>query len=253
VRWVGNERGVAGETCWATLNRDDFVPGEADHVRLNTGDRPGTHWLPAECDVSIRPGWFYHAAEDERVKSPDQLVDLYFKSVGRGASFLLNLPPDRRGQIHPTDTRNLIEFRRRVETMFAHNLALGASSITGPMRGRDGRFSPRNLVDSDPETYWATDDRLTTPEAILAFREPVRFNVIGLREHLPLGQRVAAFAVDALVDGQWQEISRGTSIGARRLLRTADIETARVRLRITDAAVCPAVSEMGLWYEEREI
>ena len=242
---MGNERGVAGETCWATLNRDDFTPGEADHARLNSGDRPGTHWLPAECDVSIRPGWFYHAAEDERVKSPDQLVDLYFKSVGRGASFLLNLPPDRRGQIHPTDARNLIEFGRRIEQTFAHNLALAATDVVGPMRGGDGRFSPRNMVDGDPESYWATDDALTTPQAELIFREPVRFNVIGLREHLPLGQRVSAFAVDALVDGQWQEIGQGTSIGSRRLLRTADIETARVRLRITDAPVCPAILGAG--------
>jgi alpha-L-fucosidase len=250
---VGNEAGIAGDPCWHTLDRDRYAPGLADAATLNTGLRDGPHWLPAECDVSIRPGWFYHAAEDERVKSPGQLVDLYFQSVGRGASFLLNLPPDRRGQIHRIDARNLLEFRRRVEAIFAHNLALGASNITGPMRSADDRFSPRNLVDSDPETYWATDDGLTTPKAIVEFREPVRFNVIGLREHLPLGQRVAAFAVDALVDGQWQEISRGTSIGARRLLRTADIETARVRLRITDAAVCPAVSEMGVGYEEREI
>ena len=253
VRWVGNERGEAGETCWATLERADFVPGVVDRIRLNTGDRPGTHWLPAECDVSIRPGWFYHASEDDRVKTPDQLVDLYFKSVGRGASFLVNLPPDRRGQIHPTDARNLAEFSRRIEQIFAHNLALAATDVVGPMRGGDGRFAPRNMVDGDPESCWATDDALTTPEAVLEFREPVRFNVIGLREHLPLGQRVAAFAVDALVDGQWQEIGRGTSIGSRRLLRTPDIETARVRLRITDAAVCPAVSELGLWYEQREL
>jgi alpha-L-fucosidase len=95
VRWVGNERGIAGETCWATLNREDFVPGRADEARLNRGDRPGTHWAPAECDVSIRPGWFYHAREDSRVRTPQNLVDLYYSSVGRGASLLLNLAPDR--------------------------------------------------------------------------------------------------------------------------------------------------------------
>ena len=162
---------------------------------------------------------------------------------------LVNLPPDRRGQIHPTDARNLIEFNQRIEQTFAHNLALAASDVTGPMRGDDTHFLPRNLVDGDPESYWATDDALTTPQAMLEFREPVRFNVVGLREHLPLGQRVSAFAVDAWVDGQWQEIGRGTSIGSRRLLRTADIMTARVRLRITDAPVSPAISELGLWYD----
>ena len=92
VRWVGNESGVGGETCWATLNGADFFPGEADQKRLNSGDRPGTHWLPAECDVSIRPGWFYHASEDNKVKSSDKLVDLYFKSVGRGGSPLIEYP-----------------------------------------------------------------------------------------------------------------------------------------------------------------
>lgn len=251
VRWVGNERGEAGETCWATLNRDDFAPGVVDRVRLNMGDRPGTHWLPAECDVSIRPGWFYHAAEDGRVKTADQLVDLYFKSVGRGASFLLNLPPDRRGQIHPTDAAHLAEYHRRIEAIFAHDLARTAIEVSGP--NRSAGFTPRNLIDGDPDTYWATGDALTTPEAILEFRAPIRFNVIGLREYLPLGQRVAGFAVDALVGGVWQEIARGTSIGSRRLIRTPDVETPRVRLRITDAAVCPAISELGLWYDAREI
>jgi len=107
IRWVGNERGIAGETCWATSNREDFAPGRADAARLNSGDRPGTHWVPAECDVSIRPGWFYHASEDDRVRTPENLMELYQASVGRGASFLLNLPPDRRGQIHENDVRSL--------------------------------------------------------------------------------------------------------------------------------------------------
>jgi alpha-L-fucosidase len=248
VRWVGNERGVAGETCWATLNRDDFVPGIANSARLNAGDRPGTHWLPAECDVSIRPGWFYHAAEDERVKTPEALVDLYFKSVGRGASFLLNLPPNRSGQIHPTDAHNLREYRQRIEAIFAENLALGATEVSGPARGSSSRFAPRNLIDGDHESFWTTDDDVSAPEAILAFRQPVRFNVIGLREHLPLGQRVAGFAIDALIDGAWHEVGTGTSIGSRRLLRIPEVETARVRLRITEAAACPAVSELGLWH-----
>jgi alpha-L-fucosidase len=231
------------------LNRDDFAPGMADHARLNRGDRPGTHWLPAECDVSIRPGWFHHAAEDGQVKPTEQLVDLYFQSVGRGGSFLLNLPPDRRGQIDPIDAARVTHFGRRIEAIFAQNAALSALEAVGPARGDHERFSPRRLVDGDPESYWATNDAQRAPEVVLVFREPVRFNVVGLREHLPLGQRVAAFGVDAQVDGRWQEIGSGTSIGARRLLRTADIETARVRLRITDAAACPALSELGLWYD----
>src|SRR5215831_98768 len=112
ARWVGNESGVAGQTCWATLNRADFAPGQADSKRLSSGDRPGTDWVPAECDVSIRPGWFYHSKDDDKVRSPQNLLELYFKSVGRGASLLLNVPPDRRGQIHENDVQALREFRK---------------------------------------------------------------------------------------------------------------------------------------------
>jgi hexosaminidase len=125
VRWVGNEDGMADETCWATLNGADFAPGQADMKRLSSGDRPGTDWIPAECDVSIRPGWFYHAKEDGKVRPPQNLFDLYMKSVGRGAALILNLPPDRRGQIHENDVRALLEFRRMVDSAFANDLARG--------------------------------------------------------------------------------------------------------------------------------
>ena len=121
VRWVGNEKGIAGDPCWATLNRDDFAPGEADEARLNRGDRPGTHWLPAECDVSIRPGWFYHAAEDDKVKTPRELLDLYYESVGRGASLLPQPPagPARAGSTRTT-CESLREFRRAARRHLRH-------------------------------------------------------------------------------------------------------------------------------------
>jgi alpha-L-fucosidase len=125
VRWVGNEKGVAGDPSWATLNRAEFAPGEADEARLNRGDRPGTHWLPAECDVSIRPGWFYHPGEDDEVKTPHDLLDLYFESVGRGASLLLNVPPDRRGRVHESDEQSLRGFRKLLDATFGTDLAGG--------------------------------------------------------------------------------------------------------------------------------
>ena len=159
VRWVGNEKGIAGDPAWATLNRDDFAPGEADEARLNRGDRPGTHWLPAECDVSIRPGWFYHPAEDEKVKSPDELLDLYYQSVGRGASFLLNVPPDRRGRIHANDERSLRAFGRLLEQTFALDLAGAAKASASNVRGGD-YASPRRTCGT--RTARATG-RPTTP------------------------------------------------------------------------------------------
>jgi alpha-L-fucosidase len=251
VRWVGNEKGIAGETCWATSNRGDFAPGRADTARLNRGDRPGTHWVPAEADVSIRPGWFYHSSEDDKVRTPQNLVDLYYSSVGRGASLLLNLPPDRRGRIPDVDVRALREFRRILDATFARDLAKGAKPSASRVRGGndDPRFQPANVIDGKPDTYWATDDAVTTPELVLDLGRPATFNVVRLREHLPLGQRVEAFALDEWRDGAWSEFASATSIGSSRLVRTRPITTARVRLRVTQAPVCPAISEMGLFLE----
>jgi alpha-L-fucosidase len=252
VRWVGNEKGVAGDPSWSTLNRDDFAPGEADEARLNRGDRPGTHWLPAECDVSIRPGWFYHPAEDDDVKGPRELLDLYYKSVGRGASFLLNLPPDRRGRIHESDERSLRGFRRLVDATFSVDLARGARARASSVRGGDARFAAANVLDGKRDTYWATDDAVTTPELVLDLDRAVTFNVMSLREHLPLGQRVEDWALDAWAKGAWHEVARGTAIGSRRLWRGDEVTTDRVRLRITKSPVCPAIAELSLHLEPDE-
>ncbi len=251
IRWVGNERGVAGETCWATSNRDDFSPGHADVARLNRGDRPGTHWVPAECDVSIRPGWFYHRHEDDQVKTPQALVDLYYSSVGRGASLLLNLPPDRRGRIHEHDVRALREFRRIIDATFSTDLARGARATASNSRGngRDRRFAPGHVLDGKRETYWATDNDVRTPSLVLEFERPVAFNVVRVRESLPLGQRVEAIALDRWQSGQWVEFATATSVGSCRLIRGSRVTTSRVRLRVTQAAVCPAISELGLFVE----
>ena len=249
VRWVGNERGTAGDPCWATLNRADFAPGQADEQRLNRGDRPGTDWLPAECDVSIRPGWFYHAKEDAKVKTPEQLVDLYFKSVGRGASFLLNLPPDRRGRIADEDVKSLAEFRRRLDAIFSRNLAAGARVTASNVRGQDQQFAAKNVLAGNGKRYWSTDDDVKTPELVLDLGKPKTFNIVSLREFLPLGQRVEAFALDQWKDGQWVQFAAGPSIGSHRLIRGEFVTTSKVRLRITQSPVCPALTEVGLFTE----
>jgi alpha-L-fucosidase len=245
VRWVGNERGIAGDPCWSTLNRDDFAPGRADEARLNRGDRPGSHWVPAECDVSIRPGWFYHADEDSKVKSAVALVDLYYLSAGRGASFLLNLAPDRRGQIPDVDVDSLREFRRILDATFAKDYAQGARVSASNTRGPG--FSPRNVIDRRRDTYWTTNDQVKTPNLILHLNREQTFNVIRVREYLPLGQRVEAFAVDVWKDNDWREFARGTSIGNCKLVRATPVTATKVRLRITQAPVCPAISEFALF------
>lgn len=246
IRWVGNENGIAGETCWATQNSADFAPGRADPARLNRGDRPGTHWVPAECDVSIRPGWFYHKHEDEQVKTPEQLADIYYKSVGRGASFLLNLPPDRRGRIHENDVASLRGFRRYIDGTFGTNLAANARVSASNTRAG---FPPANAIDGKRDTYWASEDSAKTPSLTLDFGREVAFNVVRLREHLPLGQRVEAIAVDAWSAGQWLSFGTGTSIGSCRLIRGSRVKTDRVRVRVVRAAVCPAISEIAVFSE----
>lgn len=250
IRWVGNEAGRAGDPCWATLDTTGFAPGHADEKRLNRGDRPGTQWLPAECDVSIRPGWFYHASEDGKVKSGQRLLDLYFASVGRGATLMLNVPPDRRGHLHETDVQSLLEFKRLREAIFAHDLAKEAKASASNTRGGDRRFSPHNVVDSKRDTYWATDDGAGTPELVLAWAKPVTFSVVRLREYLPLGQRIEAFGIDQWADDKWLEIATGTSIGNCRLVRVQPTTTSKIRLRIVQAPVCPAISEVGVFAEK---
>ncbi len=249
-RWVGNEAGVAGDPCWATLDmtRPGRYPGGSSQG-LNSGERPGTAWLPAECDVSIRPGWFYHASEDSRVKTPAKLLDIYYKSVGRGACLNLNLPPDRRGRIHENDVRSLQEFRRILDATFAVNLAANARLEASNTRGGARRYAPASLLDGDRYSCWAVDDGVTNAELVVELGRPVTFNVIDLRECLPLGQRVEAFALDQWKADGWQEFARGTSIGNRRLLRTGFVTSDRVRLRVTQAAAGPALSEFGLYAE----
>ena len=246
IRWVGNENGIAGETCWATQNSADFAPGRADAARLNRGDRPGTHWVPAECDVSIRPGWFYHKHEDDQVKTSEQLVDLYYTSVGRGASFLLNLPPDRRGRIHETDVASLRGFKRYLDATFGTDLA--AQARVRASNARAG-FPAANVIDGTRDTYWASDDAIKTPSVTLEFDREVTFNVVRLREYLPLGQRVISINVDMWRAGGWQEFGRATSIGNCRLIRGPRVSTNAVRVHMTGASVCPALSEVALFSE----
>jgi len=253
IRWVGNEKGIAGETCWAT-----YTPGKPSEKKdihasdwsaaLNSGTRLGEQWKPAECDVSIRPGWFYHASEDSQVRTPENLIDLYFESVGRGASLLLNFPPNRQGLISPQDAAAGAAFHERCEALFAKNLAENAVLRASNIRGNAREYAPRNLVDGDPNTFWATDDNVPLPEIVVDFQKPVLVDVVRLREATALGQRIAAIAIDTWKNEAWEAVASATSIGSCRLLRfSQSLQTERLRLRITDSPVAPALSELGVY------
>jgi alpha-L-fucosidase len=161
----------------------------------------------------------------------------------------LNLPPDRRGRINENDIRSLAEFRRILDATFTNDLAKGAKLTASNTRGNAKQFAAKNVLDHKRQTYWATDDGNTTPELVLDLGKPVTFNVVSLREYLPLGQRVDAFALDQFKDGQWVEFAKSTSIGNLRLIRGDYLTTDKVRLRITQAAACPALAEFGLYAE----
>ena len=245
-QWGGSEGGTVGDPCWATLNSKKLNPGIPD---CQHGHRDGDVWCPAEGDVSIRPGWFYHANQDNQVKSPQHLMNIYFACVGRGANLILNVPPDRRGQLHANDVKSLQGFGKLMAETFGDDLAKEATATASNCRGNDKAFAPKNLLDGKRDTYWATDDGITTPEVVLEFKKPVAFTVVRLREYLPLGQRIDDWALDAWQDGRWQEFAKGSAIGAGRLVRCTPRNTTKVRLRITKAAACPALAEFALFAE----
>nr|WP_294945897.1 alpha-L-fucosidase [uncultured Mucilaginibacter sp.] len=257
VRWVGNERGQAGETSWATYTphapEEGKKPGNGfvKDYEGTEGHRDGKYWMPAECDVSLRPGWFYHKTQDDSVKTPSALLNLYYQSVGRGASLDLGLSPDKTGRLNQHDVQSLKGFGYILKQTFAINLAKGASLTASNTRGSNKvKFGATNLLDADRYSYWATDNKIKTPELVINMHKPKTFNVIRLRENIKLGQRIEEVQFDAWQDGQWKQIATATSIGGNRLIRLPEAVTAsKVRLRVTKSPVCIALSDLGLFKE----
>jgi alpha-L-fucosidase len=226
VRWIGNERGVAGETNWSTVDPAIVpVPGiSGDEVMrsLQQGDRGGSVWRPGETDVSIRPGWFYHAAEDARVRTPEDLVSLYLSSVGRNSKLLLNVPPDRRGLLHERDVASLLGMRAQLDALFATDLARGA------------------------RTAWrVTGARTAELEVTLA--APAAVGIIDLREPIAQGQAVATYRVEGRTEAGWQPVAEGTTIGYRRLVRVASTRVKALRVVVRDAEGAPGTLQLGCY------
>ena len=243
LRWVGTESGYVGEKNWSLLNAKGDVTWNMLHHGLEGGDS----WVPAEVNTSIRPEWFYHPAEDDKVKTVPQLLDSYYHSIGRNATFLLNFPIMPDGTIHPTDVKHAIEMNKVVKQTFAANLAKNAKVEATNARGGSKKFGPQNAVDEKNDTYWATDDDVTTASLTITLKKPTLFNRFLSQEYIRLGQRVKGFTVEALVDGQWKELGKGSTIGYKRILRFPAVETTQVRFSITDAKAAPVISVVGLY------
>ena len=204
-RWIGNEAGYAGRTCWSGLDTAGFAPGKSPHRdTLNCGNVHGKAWIPGEADVSIRPGWFYKDSENDKVKSLSDLLGIYYASVGRNSLLLLNVPPDKRGLIHSTDSLRLMEFRAALDKIFATDMSDGAAAEATAVRGDSPRFAASNILDDNYDSYWTTDDGVTGASLVVDLGAQKTFNRIMLQEYIPLGQRVARFSVDVRdLSGGW--------------------------------------------------
>lgn len=221
IRWVGNEQGWAGDTDWCMIN-----PELSDNTKhLNHGSENGTHWIPAEVDVSIRPGWFYHKREDHQVKSVAQLTDIYYRSVGHNANLLLNFPINLDGKIPALDSLRATEWHEVIVNDFKDNILKNAEVRVDNERGR--KFKAENVIDDDWNTYWATDDGYNFGTISFSFDKPVKMNRVVLQEYIPLGQRVKDFYMEGELNGKWFKINPFdtlSTIGYKRIVRFNTVE-----------------------------
>lgn len=244
IRWVGNESGYLNPTNWNLLDTAGFKRGAGGPSTdtLNIGNKFGKNWIPGECDVSIRPGWFYHKEEDDKVKSGAQLMDLYFKSVGRGGNLLLNVPPDRRGLIHENDSAALMEFKKLRDNFNKGNLIQSATiSSNGSLQGH----SPNLVKDGNIQSFWAAAEGTKEPELVINFKTPVKVNTLVLEEYLALGQRISAFVVEAWNQDHYVELVKATTMGRKRILQFQETETSKLRIRVLDAKATPLIREIA--------
>jgi alpha-L-fucosidase len=243
LRWVGTEGGWVGETNWSLLNAKGDVPFDMLHYGVENGDS----WVPAEVNTSIRPEWFYHPGEDAKVKTVPQLMDTYYNSVGRNGTLLLNFPIMPNGLIHPNDEKAALGLAKAVKEAFAVNLAAKTKATASNVRGKSKQFDAVNAIDNNKETYWATDDDVTDASLTINFGKPTHFNRFLAQEYIRLGQRVKAFTVEALVDGNWKEVAKGTTIGYKRILRFPTVKATQLRFIISDSKACPLISNIAIY------
>ncbi len=233
VEWGGSEKG--------------HVPYPCNNVRTVNGS---SRWISLEGDTPINHmGWFWHPGQESRVKSPEQLMQVYMDSVGRGANLILNLAPNREGKLDAADVESLLAFGAMRNKLLSTDYARGASVTASEVRGGDGgRYAASHLTDGDIESYWCPEDATTTASLTVTLPQPRRFDVIRLREQIRLGQRVEAFEIDACINGEWQTVDAGgKTIGHQVMRRLREsITTDRLRVRITSAAACPCISELSL-------
>lgn len=264
VRWVGTESGYGRETEWsvvpannldpkliaATSQKDIAFKPQGDMRGEDLGGRDkiknakGLVWYPAETDVSIRPGWFYHGKEDEKVKTPEKLLDIYFSSVGRNSVLLLNIPPDRRGLISDSDIKSLTGWKQLRDSIFKTNLAKSAV-----VTSTNGSANTKALFDGNDATYWTTKGKDTAAVIDIKLNAAQKLDVLSLQENIRMGQRIEKFMLEYFDGKDWKTITEGTTVGYKRLVRFKPVTADRLRLHIISSRLNPTIAELGLYQQ----
>jgi len=232
IRWIGNEEGWSGDTQWSSYDYNK----EKHYSESQRGMEGAEHWMGGECDVSIRPGWFYHAREDHQTRSLAHLVDLYYRSVGHNANFLLNFPVALTGKITPTDSARAVEWHQTILNDLKVNLLKGINVKASNTRGRE--YSASKVTDGNWDTYWATEDGVTDATLTFTLNETMDVNRILIQEYIPLGQRVRSFTIEAEFNGQWkpvETVDSTTTVGYKRIVRFHTVKADKIRIHFTNA------------------
>ena len=241
IRWVGNEKGYANKTTWSNIYKDSVYGGMPDYYKFSSGQENGSHFIPTETDVSIRPGWYYHPEEDDKVKSLEKLIDIYFNSVGLNSSLLLNIPVDTRGLIHENDTKRLYELNNYIRNTFSNNFFMESKMYF------NGMSHPINkLIDNKISTMCPFKTKLNNVIEI-SLNENKIVDIFKISENINLGQRVKKFRLQALVDDIWVTIEEGTTIGSKRLIKFDPIDIKKLKFTIIDSKDIPMISEIGIY------
>ena len=241
IRWVGNEKGYANKTTWSNIYKDSVYGGMPDYYKFSSGQENGSHFIPTETDVSIRPGWYYHPEEDDKVKSLEKLIDIYFNSVGLNSSLLLNIPVDTRGLIHENDTKRLYELNNYIRNTFSNNFLMESK-----MYFNDTSHPINKLIDNKISTMCPFKTKLNNVIEI-SLNENKIVDIFKISENINLGQRVKKFRLQALVDDIWVTIEEGTTIGSKRLIKFDPIELKKLKFTIIDSKDIPMISEIGIY------
>jgi alpha-L-fucosidase len=227
------------------LKKDEMYPGGDFAKILGEGHENGNYWVPTEVDVSIRPGWFYHKTQDSLVRSPENLMELYYSSVGRNSNLLLNVPPDRRGLLHENDVKSLLAFKVLRDNEFANEIAKGRKTLSSSDRGKS--FRALNANDGNPETYWTTPDKVTSASLTVDLGSETEVNRILVQEYIKLGQRIQNFKVEAWQKDQWIQVVEGTTVGHKIVRKFPTVKTSKVKLTILNSKACPVISNIELY------